>query len=139
MSLKSSEFYKHLAWRIFTKYVLLFYSNNGAVACSTCGKWMMINSKDSCTGHLIKVFDGNRTNFSTSFEFNNCLPQCQQCNRYGGGKPDIMYRKLVEIHGQDAIDKLYLKKNFPLKLDTFTLEMIYKEYKDKYDKLKVLK
>lgn len=137
--MKSSEFYRTKAWKVFTKYVLLFYSKNRIVACSTCGKWMSIDSKDSCTGHLIKVFDGNSTNFSTAFEFINCLPQCQACNRHGHGKPDIMYRKCVEIHGQQAIDKLYIKKNIPMKLDTYTLDSIYKEYKEKYNQLKALK
>lgn len=137
--MKASEFYRTKCWRIFTKYILLFYSNNGVVACSTCGKWMTIDSKDSCSGHLIKVFDGNRSNFSTAFEFTNILPQCNYCNTKRGGAQDIMYRKCVEIHGQQAIDKLYIKKNIPMKLDTYTLDSIYNEYKEKYNQLKALK
>jgi hypothetical protein len=134
--MKSSEFYRHRTWRMCTKYILLYYSNNGVVFCITCGKPMFIDDKDCCTGHLIKVYDGNRTNFSTAFEFTNLAPQCNAiCNRRGNGKPDIMYRKLVELHGQDAIDKLYIKKNNPLKLDAYYLDILYKEFKQKFDEL----
>lgn len=134
--MKSAEFYRHRTWKIFTKYVLLLHSNNGVVFCITCGKPMMVNDKDSCTGHLIKVFDGNRTNFSTAFELFNTGPQCNQiCNRRGNGKPDVMYRKLVEKHGQDSIDKLYVKKNNPMKLDKYYLDILYNEFKTKFEEL----
>jgi hypothetical protein len=136
--MKSSEFYKTKAWKIFTKYQLLKWSNNGTVFCITCGKPMFVNSKDSCTGHLIKVFDGNRTNFSTAFDEKNSAPQCQTCNRYGG-KPDIMLRKLIEKYGGNEIDLLYIKKNNPLKLDNFTLDLIHFEYKKKFDELVKIK
>ena len=132
----STEFYKSKTWKIFTKYILLLFSNNGVVFCITCGKPMFVNDKDSCTGHLIKVFDGNRTNFSTAFDTMNVAPQCNsKCNRYGHGMPDIMYRKLVDKHGQANMDKLYIKKNFPLKLDRSTMDILYIGFKAEFDKL----
>lgn len=137
--MKSKDFYSTKAWKIFTKYQLLKWSNNGTVFCITCGKPMLINSKESCTGHLIKVFDGNKSNFSVAFEEINSAPQCSTCNRYHGGKPDIMLRKLIEKYGQKEIDRLYIKRHNPMKLDKFTLDLIYKEYKRKYDELVLIK
>ena len=138
--MKSNEFYRSPTWRYFTKYVLLSWSNNGIVFCITCGKPMDITDKDCCTGHLIKAFDGNSTNFSTAFEYHNCAPQCNQiCNRHGHGKPDIMYRKLVEKYGQDNIDRLYLQKTSSLQLDKFTMDLFKNEFKQKFESLVKIK
>lgn len=137
--MKSSEFYKTKTWKIFSKYILLKFSENNIAKCITCGKFMKINDKECCTGHLIKVFDGNSTNFSTAFEENNVRPQCNSDNRYHGGKPDLMYRNLVLEIGQEKIDQLYIKKHNSMKLDKFLLEIIYKEYKSKFDELVKIK
>jgi hypothetical protein len=137
--MKSSEFYKTKAWRIFTKYQLLKWSNNGTVFCTTCGKPMFVNDKQSCTGHLIKVFDGNSTNFSVAFDEFNSAPQCSHCNRYLSGRPDVMLRKLTEKYGSQEIEKLYIKKNNSLKLDKWILDLLYIEYKKKFDELVKIK
>ena len=127
------RFYSSPAWKWFSRYILLYYSLNGEVVrCSTCGKFMMVNSKTCHVGHFIKVFDGNSTNFSVALEFTNVGPQCQRDNTFMGGRQDVMIKWLEEEHGKDAIDNLYDLKRQPFTLDDYTLDKIAEEYKRKF-------
>lgn len=125
--MKQKAFYDSTAWKYFRQYVLLFYSNNGNVQCSTCGKWYQIPNKFIQVGHYHKS-DRHR---SVCLEFNNVAPQCYTCNKYFSGRPDVMRNWLIEKHGLKAIELLDIKKNNFLKLDKFTLDL----FKDQYKKL----
>jgi len=129
--MKSKDLYKSPAWKYFSRYVLLYYSDGLIAQCFTCGKVLQINTSDCHCGHLIKVTDSQ----ATAFDFSNCGVQCMRCNRYMGGRQDIMYHKLVEIHGKEAIEKLYIRKWNICKLDKFTMEILAKEWKQKFEEL----
>ena len=129
--MKPSDIYRSTAWKYFSRYVLLTYSDGLITQCSTCGKMLQINQANCHAGHLIKVTDS----YATVFDENNILPQCSGCNTYRGGRQDVMYRKILTIHGQKAIDMLYIRKNNICHLDRFTLDILAKEYKAKFDQL----
>lgn len=133
--MKSAEFYKTTAWKHFSRYILLKHSKKGIAKCCTCGRFLEINNRKCHAGHFVKVFDANSTNFSTAFDEENVLPQCYQCNKYKGGDQFKMAFKLQELFGEDVIERLRIKSNQMFKLDKFTLELLAKEYKHKYDKL----
>lgn len=133
--MKQKDLYNSTAWKYFRQYVLLFYSNNGQVQCSTCSKWYQLPNKLIQVGHYHKS-DQHK---SVAFEFNNTGPQCYRCNTYFSGRPDVMRKWLIEKHGLKAIELLDIRKNNALKLDKFQLD-IYKEfYKNKFKELVKLK
>ena len=129
--MKPSDIYRSTAWKYFSRYVLLYYSDGLYAQCFTSGKILQINTKFAQCGHLIKVTDS----YATAFEFTNVGVQSLSENRYHGGRQDVMYKKLVEIHGQKAIDMLYIRKNNICHLDKFTLDILAKEYKGKFEQL----
>ena len=133
--MKPSEIYKTPAWKYFSRYILLYYSDGLFAKCFTCGKMLQINTSYAHCGHLIRVTES----YATVFEFSNTGVQCLRCNRYLGGRQDIMYRKLVEIHGEEAIQMLYIKKHNICKLDKFSLEILAGHWKEKYKELVKLK
>lgn len=133
--MKSKEFYKTTAWKWFSKYVLLYYSHDGAVQCSTSKRWYNCNDKNMHAGHLVKVFNGNSSNFNTAFDFRNILPQCHQENVHKGGNELIMMQEVDRIHGQGTTQTLIQLSRFPFKLDKYTLDEIAKDYRLKFNEL----
>lgn len=126
-----------MAWRYFSRTMLLHYSKDGICKCFTCGKHYAINSKKMHCGHLVKVFDtGGKTNFSTAFDVKNVFPQCYQCNVIKGGNELKAYYALVGIWGRDAIDELQIKAKMPFKLGKFEMDNFRQEWKEKYDSVK---
>lgn len=125
------EFYASTAWRYCSRYVLLFYSNNGNVQCSTCGKWYSLPNKLIQCGHLHKS-DRHK---STAFDFHNLAPQCYSDNKYFSGKPDVMLGWLIEKHGRETMEMLDIKKNNICKLDKFELDIIKDHYKKLFNEL----
>lgn len=137
--MKSKDFYKTTAWKWFSKYILLSYSNNGAVQCVTSGKWYQCNDKRICAGHLVKVFNGNHTNFNTAFDFRNVMPQSDMENRYKGGNELVMMQVVDRVHGEGTTQDLISKSKHPFKLDKYTLDEIAKEYRLKFNELTKIK
>ena len=131
--MKPKQFYNTPAWRWLSRYVKLYHSQDGLiVACMTCNRsWMPVKDKNTHAGHLIKFTDSK----SVCLEFENVGVQCYRCNRHQGGKQDILRRKLSQIHGLEAIDKLYIQKNNFMKLDKFVLDYYAQFYKEKFDQL----
>lgn len=130
--MKPLEFYRTQAWKYCSRYVLLFYSTDGLLAkCCTCGKIIQINTKKAHCGHLIKITDS----WATAFEFTNLGPQCNECNRYQGGRPDIMKDWLILKHGLAEINKLYIKKYNYCKISKYHLEYFEGYYKALFDEL----
>jgi hypothetical protein len=130
------RFYGSTAWKWFSHYVLLYYSINGTAAkCCTCGTIKTLNNKELHTGHWIKVFNSNSTNYSTAFEFTNLGPQCSKCNRWNGGHERLMQIWLTEKHGPGEVSRLTILSNKAFKLDDYTLAKIAGEYRLKFNNL----
>jgi len=134
---KNFNIYNTTAWKWCKQYVLLYYADsNNIVSCSTSPHLHYhITDKNIHVGHFIKYRDGNSTNNSTAFLFENLAPQSYADNVKFGGKPDIMKQWLIEKHGIDKIDNLYSIKKVPCKIDRYTLFSISEEYKKKYKDL----
>jgi len=134
--MNKKQFNSSSAWKWFSKYVLLYYSVDGAVQCRTSRRWYNCNSKNIHCGHLIKVFEsGADTNFSTAFDFRNVLPQCHQHNVYMGGNELKMLEEIERTHGKGTYDKLKQKARFPFRLDKYTLKKISDKYRVKFNQL----
>lgn len=87
-------------------------SSNRMCVCVTCGKtkpWATqkafgIEGIDA--GHFI---GGRRA--SILLEETNCHPQCQYCNKYQSGMPEIYEKWMVEHYGQHEVDRLRVLDN----------------------------
>lgn len=135
--MKKKQFYQTKAWKVFSKYVKLMHSKDGRFGfCFTCNKIIDITSKNCHAGHYHKVFDGNQTNFAVAFDERNVGIQCYQCNRFGGGKQDVMRQRLIDIWGENSIKKLDIKKRNWCKLDKSTLKIIAEDIEKKFKALK---
>ena len=129
--MKPQEFYKTKAWKYCSRYVLLVYSDGMYVKCPTCGKILQINTRQAHCGHLIKITDS----WATAFEFENLAPQCLACNRYQGGRSDIMKSWLIEKHGYEKVMNLYIRKHNYCKPDKLFLELWEKYYKELFEEI----
>ena len=131
--MKPKDFYKTAAWKWLSRYNKLYHSKDGLmVACMTCNRpWMPVKGKQTHAGHLIKFTDSK----AVCLEFENVGVQCSSCNRYHGGRQDLLRERLSRIHGKEVIDSLYVKKNNFMKLDAFTLEYYADFYKQKFEQL----
>ena len=134
--MKAKEFYKSTAWKWFSKYMKLKLSKNDfIIQCATSGKFYQLPDKRIHLGHYIKVFDTNNTHFATAFDEKNVLPQSYQDNNYSSGRPDIMRKKLIEMHGLNEIEKLEIKSKNYCNLGKFELQLISDEYRNKFNLL----
>ncbi|MCF8299354.1 MAG: recombination protein NinG [Saprospiraceae bacterium] len=129
------RFYRSTAWKWFSRYILITNNvdrDSVTIRCSTCGKLMLINSKECHVGHYIRVFDGNSTNYSTAFVEANTAPQCLRCNKYMGGRQDEMAKWITEKYDLKTLQELWELKKLPLKLDAAYLKEVADRYKEKY-------
>lgn len=129
--MKQKDFYNSRAWFYCSKYVLLYYSIDGMVQCSTSLRWYKLNDRNICAGHYYHA-DKHR---SICLDFTNLAPQSISENRYFSGRPDVMRQWLIKQHGLKAIELLDIKKNNICKLDKYTLDLIKDEYKAKFNEL----
>ena len=129
--MKQKDFYNTSAWKYFSRYILLYYSNNNVVQCSTCGKWYILPNKYIHCGHLYKS-DKNR---GIALDFHNAAPQCYRCNVYFSGQPDKMRDWLIKKHGIENMDRLIVRKNIAKKLDKFELDVYKEHYKTLFNEL----
>jgi hypothetical protein len=131
-----NRFYTSTAWKWFSRYILLYYSIDGTAAkCCTCGTIKRLNDKELHTGHWIKVFDANSTNYGTAFEFTNIGPQCSKCNNKRGGCERLMQVWLTKKHGAEEVERLHILSKHPFSLDDYTLSKIAEEYRIKFNEL----
>jgi hypothetical protein len=125
------RFYSSAAWRWFSRYVLIKHSVDGKVVqCCTCKNYKRVNDRKMHVGHWIKVFNGNSSNYSVAFEYNNTGPQCLQCNKFMGGREIDMMDWIEFNHGEDEIKRLRSLSKQPFKLDDYTLKKIADEYRE---------
>ena len=132
------RFYKSAAWRWFSRCILLentIDEKGITVRCCTCGKLMLVNSRNCHVGHYIKVFDGNSTNYSTALLEINVAPQCDKCNHYRGGCMDEMAAYIENKHGKGTVERLMELKRQAMKLDATLLEDISNKYKAMFKKI----
>lgn len=102
------DFYKSMAWLYCSRYVLLYYSVDGMVQCSTSPhRWYPLNDRRIHCGHYIKVDQFK----ATAFEFKNLAPQSYTDNIMFSGKPEIMAEWLKKQHGNDVIEWLNIQKH----------------------------
>jgi hypothetical protein len=120
-----AEFYKSLAWRYMSRWILLSNSDGLTTNCSTCGREIQINKREACAGHWIKVSES----FNTALEQTNALPQCERCNVRYNGLPFIMELKIAEKYGAPEVDRLKALKRKPLRLDKYELMIAAEKYK----------
>ncbi len=80
----------------------------GQCACITCGKVQRWDSgiKGMHTGHFL----ASRRN-SILFEEENCEPQCSSCNYYRSGAPLAFRYWMLEVRGQEVVERLERLKN----------------------------
>jgi hypothetical protein len=138
--MNKKQFYSSTAWKHFSKYVLTYYANKeGYVKCATCTSIKHVSDKELHLGHLIKVFDGNSSNFSVAFDERNVLPQCSKCNTFQGGRELEMLEAIKKKFGNDVYDQLKFKKRQFYKLDKVELKEISDHYREKLKKIKEIK
>ena len=134
--MKSKQFYSSTAWRWFSRYVLLHYSNEGVVQCATSGVFMQVNDRNCHLGHLIKVFEtGGKTNFNTAFDERNVMPQSHQENVYKSGNEIKMMEAINKRFGEDTYNQLKIKARTPYKLDPVEMKDISDYYRLKFNEL----
>lgn len=116
--------------RIFSRYIRLRDSNDGYVACVTCGKIKPIN--EMTVGHFIKrQFTGTR------YDERNVFPQCRYCNNFLQGNDHKFAEFLKERFGPNIIDILELAKN--QHLSTGDLQLLLDYYTEKLKEIKKIK
>lgn len=115
---------------VFSQYIRLKYAdNNGMVKCYTCGRYHHWKEMDA--GHYI-----SRRHYGTRWEERNVRPQCTACNIYNQGSADSFCRNLIKEYGVEVLDLLAVKKNNIFKLNSFTLNLLITEYKEKLKQIK---
>lgn len=125
------QFYNSTAWKYLSRYIKIKYSQSGIVKCFTCGRFMPVADKKTHAGHLIKFTDSK----SVCMDEENIGVQCYYCNRMQGGRQDLMKEKLIQIHGEEKINTLYIKRHNITNLDKFTMDLFAGIYKKKFNDL----
>lgn len=129
--------YTTTAWKWCSRFVLLKYADEaGFVRCSTSPNliYHVTDSNIHC-GHLIKYRDGTKSNIKVAFDFRNLAPQSAMDNVKFSGKPEVMKQWLIQMHGQDEIDNLYVESNQICKLTKYDLDEIAKYYRILFNNL----
>ena len=134
--MKQKDFYNTSAWKYCSRYVLLYYSVDGVVQCSTSPElsYRLPNKNIQC-GHYFKS-DAHK---SLAFEFKNLAPQSYRDNKYFSGKPEIMKNWIEKTHGKGTLKYLEIKKNAAYKLDKSELDFWREYYKKLFNELVKIK
>lgn len=105
MPKKKKKNWKKIAWRWFSIYIRLKYSDNyGRVSCYTCGKrdeW-----KNMQAGH----FQGGRGN-AVLLDEKGVRVQCYACNCCRGGEQYIFGKNLEKEIGEEEVMELRRKRH----------------------------
>lgn len=129
----SSNFniYTTTAWKWCSRFVLLSYADDaGIVRCSTSPElsYHVTDPLIHC-GHFIKYREGTKSNNAVAFDFRNLAPQSSVDNVRFNGKPEIMHKWLISMHGQEEIDKMIIKSHEICKFTKYDLDEIAKNYR----------
>lgn len=124
------------ARKIFQKYVRLRDSDDqGVCKCISCGKSLMWTDKGGRMqgGHYHKA----ELYRNVLFNEDNVHSQCAKCNK-NMGTPEVISKytsNLIKKIGQERFDQLDKIKSIQVKLDTFYMLGIQKDYNEKFDQL----
>ena len=118
---------KKKLWTLVSKYIRLKYADdNGYCSCVTCGTTK--HYKQMQAGHFIPKKKGN----AIFFQETNIHPQCYQCNINLGGYGAMYYTYMLDMYGQEEIDRLMALTGTTVKLD---YDELTREYQELYDEL----
>lgn len=114
---------------IFSKYIRLKAADsNLKCRCYTCSNY--IEWKYIQNGHY-----WSRGELPLRWSEQNCKPQCVSCNIYKEGNKPAYTQALIREYGESILDILESKKNNKWKPSRFELELLIREYTDKFNKL----
>lgn len=123
---------KKKLWEQFSRYI----RNRDKGKCFTCG--LQKHWKQMQAGHFIcKAIGG----LGLYFHEKNVHCQCYRCNINLGGNGAIYIRRLLEVYGQEEVDKLYYiydhRDNYKISEEEY-LQLIDK-YTPEEEKIKKMK
>lgn len=86
----------------FNAFIKLTHSEDGWCECYTCGKHLPLGHFELHCGHFL----GKGANPVHRYNEDNCRPQCEQCNYFGGGEPEKFEARLREEIGDERVNEL---------------------------------
>ena len=92
--------------------------------CITCSKLISTFSCDA--GHYI-----GRENHAVRWNETNVHAQCRKCNRFMEGNKGGFEKAIIERCGQEAFDKMILKKQLRHKYHVFELKAMYQDLQER--------
>ena len=98
--------------------------------CFICGK-KGLSGAGWHTGHFIP---SSTCGAYLRFDLRNLHSSCYYCNINLGGNGAMFYKRLVEVYGQEFVDRIFQDKQVYAKVDKIFYENKIEEYK-KYAKL----
>lgn len=96
--------------------------NRDGNTCFTCGKTNLEGSNYQ-VGHFIPK---GSCGANLKYDLRNLKIQCFHCNINLGGNGAEYYRRMVKLHGQKYVDKLFQDKNKSVKAYDYYLELLEK-------------
>ena len=114
--------------KVFSLYIRLRDSENGAFKCISCGQWKRFEQADC--GHYV-----NRQHMSLRYSEMNCNAQCRKCNRFQEGNIQGYRKGLIEKYGEDKVELLESMQNQTNKISEFELEQMIIFYTEKVKEL----
>ena len=109
--------------RYFSKFIRL---RDKGQRCITCGKW----SDEMDAGHFI-----TRDKQCTRYDEQNVNAQCQECNRFKGGRQYEHGIAIDKKYGAGTAEKLLMKSRMTCKRIKYDFEVIADTYKRKFKEL----
>ena len=116
--------------RVFSKYIRLrdAIKTTGTkthALCITCETQKEIK-RQMHAGHWL-----SRAHHTTRYEETNVHAQCISCNAFKGGMPEDYRRKIIEMYGEDEVERLYLLSKGLARRTEAELQEMLEEYKIK--------
>lgn len=97
--------------------------------CFTCGRIYRLEELQA--GHFI----AGRSN-SVLFCEKGVRGQDYRCNIEKGGEPLVFRRRLVDIHGEETVQMLEIKKNMPVQYRLVEYDALYYHYKREVERVR---
>lgn len=106
---------------VFSKFIRLRDSKQGAFQCVSCRKYKPYSQADC--GHFV-----NRRFMALRWAEKNCHAQCRSCNRFSEGAGSEYTLFMIDTYGREYVDYLNSYKNEVVKYSDFELEQLIKDY-----------
>ena len=114
--------------KVFSLFIRLRDSQNGAFKCISCGQWKRFEQADC--GHYV-----NRQHMALRYSEMNCNAQCRKCNRFMEGNIQGYRKGLIEKYGEPQVELLESMQNQTCKISEFELEQMIIFYTEKVKEL----